>query len=188
MKLVCKVQVKFIIQHSCLTTISTCLANFPASSERFLRKKKNFFPYSIVRRRVSLAQIIENFKANRNCLLLRESDKNTWQEERERVWMDKEGMKKKIFCLQIFCCFQVSSINRVLRNLASQKEQQSAQNDSVYDKLRMFNGQSGGWAWYPTSNTAPTHLSLPPTPTSAQLSGQLTRDELQKRGEFVAII
>lgn len=67
--------------------------------------------------------------------------------------------------------------------MASQKEQQSAQNDSVYDKLRMFNGQSGGWAWYP-SNTAPTHLSLPPTPTSAQLSGQLTRDELQKRGEF----
>jgi hypothetical protein len=49
----------------------------------------------------------------------------------------------------------------------------------------MFNGQSGGWAWYPTSNTAPTHLSLPPTPTSAQLSGQLSRDELQKRGEFL---
>ena len=80
---------------------------------------------------------------------------------------------------------QVSSINRVLRNLASQKEQQqSVPTDSVYDKLRMLNGQSGGWAWYPTSNTAPTHLSLPPTPTSAQLSGQLTRDELQKRGEF----
>jgi len=52
----------------------------------------------------------------------------------------------------------------------------------------MFNGQSGGWAWYPTSNTAPTHLTLPPTPTSAQLSGPLTRDELQKRGEFVSII
>ncbi|KAG5669786.1 hypothetical protein PVAND_000079 [Polypedilum vanderplanki] len=78
----------------------------------------------------------------------------------------------------------VSSINRVLRNLASQKEQQSTQNDSVYDKLRMFNGQSGGWAWYPTSNAAPTHLSLPPTPTSAQLSGQLTREELQKRDLF----
>jgi paired box protein 6 len=52
----------------------------------------------------------------------------------------------------------------------------------------MFNGQSGGWAWYPTSNTAPTHLSLPPTPTSAQLSGQLTRDELQKRGKFDEVI
>ncbi|CRK87764.1 CLUMA_CG001543, isoform A [Clunio marinus] len=79
---------------------------------------------------------------------------------------------------------EVSSINRVLRNLASQKEQQSVPSDSVYDKLRMFNGQSGGWAWYPTSNTAPAHLSLPPTPTSAQLSGQLTRDELQKRDLF----
>lgn len=67
--------------------------------------------------------------------------------------------------------------------MASQKEQQSAQSESVYDKLRMFNGQSSGWAWYPSSNAAPTHLSLPPTPT-AQLGGQLTRDELQKRGKF----
>lgn len=84
---------------------------------------------------------------------------------------------------------QVSSINRVLRNLASQKEQQSVPSDSVYDKLRMFNGQSGGWAWYPTSNTAPTHLSLPPTPTSAQLSGPLSRDELHaKRGELQAFL
>lgn len=79
---------------------------------------------------------------------------------------------------------QVSSINRVLRNLASQKEQQSSSSDSVYDKLRMFNGQGSGWAWYPTSNTAPTHLSLPPTPTSAQLGGQLARDDLQKRGKL----
>lgn len=68
--------------------------------------------------------------------------------------------------------------------MASQKEQQSVQSDSVYDKLRMFNGQSGGWAWYPTGNAAPTHLSLAPTPTSAQLSGQLSREDIQKRGEL----
>ncbi|KAK6637567.1 hypothetical protein RUM44_007989 [Polyplax serrata] len=75
---------------------------------------------------------------------------------------------------------QVSSINRVLRNLAAQKEQSSAQNESVYDKLRMFNGQAPGWAWYP--GTPPTtHLTLPPNPTTT-LPGQVSRDDIQKRG------
>ncbi|XP_067614422.1 paired box protein Pax-6 [Eurosta solidaginis] len=78
----------------------------------------------------------------------------------------------------------VSSINRVLRNLASQKEQQvQQQSESVYEKLRMFNGQPGAWTWYP-SNTTPAHLALPPQPTPTHLSGQLVRDDLLKRDIF----
>lgn len=71
----------------------------------------------------------------------------------------------------------------MLRNLASQKEQQAtAQSESVYDKLRMFNGQAPGWAWYPGTPPTP-HLGLPPNPATA-LTQQITRDDLQKRSKF----
>ncbi|XP_069770454.1 paired box protein Pax-6 isoform X5 [Narcine bancroftii] len=54
----------------------------------------------------------------------------------------------------------VSSINRVLRNLASEKQQMGA--DGMYDKLRMLNGQTGAWGtrpgWYPGSSV-PGHPS-----------------------------
>lgn len=78
------------------------------------------------------------------------------------------------------------------------------QSESVYDKLRMFNGQSGGWVgWYPAAAVAsggsatPAHLALPtPTPTSiTSLSagsvstnhsgGALSRDDLHKRGKYI---
>lgn len=97
---------------------------------------------------------------------------------------------------------QVSSINRVLRNLASQKEHQiQQQNESVYDKLRMFNGQSGGWAWYPaaaatvtcSTGGVPAQLSIPTPSVITNLSAgsiatnlngnQLIRDDLHKRGK-----
>ncbi|GAB6020727.1 hypothetical protein CHUAL_003391 [Chamberlinius hualienensis] len=61
----------------------------------------------------------------------------------------------------------VSSINRVLRNLTSStKDPISSGQESVYEKLRMLNGQ--GWPrpnpWYPTS---PNFPAIPTTSASA---------------------
>lgn len=78
--------------------------------------------------------------------------------------------------------------------MAAQKEQQSAAaaSESVYDKLRMFNGQAGGWAWYPGA-PPPTHpaLTLPHghVPTTPIPSGghHLIRDDPHKRGQFIFI-
>ena len=36
--------------------------------------------------------------------------------------------------------------------------------DSVYDKLRMFNGQAASWAWYGAAAPGATHLGLPTGP------------------------
>ncbi|MEE6499093.1 hypothetical protein FKM82_003316 [Ascaphus truei] len=76
----------------------------------------------------------------------------------------------------------VSSINRVLRNLASEKQQMGA--DGMYDKLRMLNGQTGTWGtrpgWYPGT-------SVPGQPTQEgcqqQEGGAENTNSISSNGE-----
>ena len=75
----------------------------------------------------------------------------------------------------------------MLRNLSASKEQAAMSGESVYDKLRMFNGQAAGWAWYGGGHGAVTpHL---PTLTHPAMGGgpsplNGSRDDpIIKRGE-----
>ena len=83
----------------------------------------------------------------------------------------------------------------MLRNLVSTKEQGSHHQvtpDSVYDKLRMFNGQAASWAWYGATPSA-THLGLPsgpPTHPALTHPFQANREILEdkKPGEKTIIL
>ncbi|XP_058832377.1 paired box protein Pax-6-like isoform X4 [Topomyia yanbarensis] len=71
----------------------------------------------------------------------------------------------------------VSSINRVLRNLASNKETSTQSNDTVYEKIKLFNNTSSHWTWcqnigggqFNFSSHPISHLTLK-SPTDPQQS------------------
>ncbi|XP_038110286.1 paired box protein Pax-6 isoform X1 [Culex quinquefasciatus] len=80
----------------------------------------------------------------------------------------------------------VSSINRVLRNLASNKETSSQSNETVYEKIKLFNNTSGHWTWcqnigggqFNFSSHPISHLSLKsPTDPSQQQQQQASQQQ-----------
>lgn len=58
----------------------------------------------------------------------------------------------------------MSSINRVLRNLASNKETSSQSNETVYEKIKLFNNTSGHWTWCQNIGSGQFNFSSHPIP------------------------
>jgi hypothetical protein len=75
---------------------------------------------------------------------------------------------KQIF-IPTFSVLQVSSINRVLRNLASENQKVMGQG-AMYDKLGLLNGQN----WPRTNPWYATNMGVPGLPPSAYTTHQPT--------------
>lgn len=90
----------------------------------------------------------------------------------------------------IFLYLQVSSINRVLRNLASESQKNQLNQTSMYDKLGLLNGQAWPRAnpWY-TPNAGMPGLGVPqsgyaPPPTaSPPVNHSSTPDKKGRHGK-----
>lgn len=94
-----------------------------------------------------------------------------------KSWESRKGDLRSFGDSTIWFDLQVSSINRVLRNLASEKQQMGA--DGMYDKLRMLNGQTGSWGtrpgWYPGT-------SVPGQPTQGKNSSSYLPEMFSSAG------
>ncbi|XP_052901310.1 paired box protein Pax-6-like isoform X2 [Anopheles moucheti] len=79
----------------------------------------------------------------------------------------------------------VSSINRVLRNLASNKETSSQSNETVYEKIKLFNNTSGHWTWCQNIGSGQFNFSSHPIP---HLSLKTSTEQPSKPGMLANII